>query len=1166
MSSLNVIALISGGKDSLYSLLHCVQNGHRIVALGNLHPALPPKTRSTELEGKFHLHQSYGEQQFASSDEGAEEDLNSFLYQTVGYNVVPLYGIALKLPLYRCEITGTAAQSGRSYDPYFLVSGSGTEQHNDETESLTDLLSYILQRHPEANAVSSGAILSNYQRVRIESVATRLNLVPLSYLWQYPVLPPPHATLRGGSNANRLDSQTGLLDDMALAHCDARIIKVSSGGLDEHLLGRNVADSRTRNRLARAMSPFFSNSNSSDLRGAILGEGGEYETLAVGGPKTVWKGGTIDFDMTKTMVETGEGGVMWLNIPEDAASIVPWEKDGGSYLLNSDPGQTGEEIKDALVPIPALYDPQFTSVTNTVRRKLRENLLIDNLSGDVPPKRILPNGESNSTSLICEPSVIFPATPQMSAMSPSPVYDNDNSYPFIQLSNITYLTSVPDLPLQIPSNHLLPSINVSDQQPSQPSGNVQLIELQSKSAIHALRSLLISLSLGPRNIMHTTLLLRNMSAFSTVNAIYSSLFPPGMPWPPSRVCVAVGDSLNVLGAGVDVAISVVVDARFCGDVGAGTGRHLNMREKLWSGLHVQSRSYWAPANIGPYSQAIRVAEMLESHILLDYGTLPGFAGVGPQRANRTLVLALGGHANDSVRVQEDANLVHRQPHQAVTLEEQELGETVFPETGPDLEVVYLAGQIPLMPSSMELYIPPAVTVSGSRTSPSKIASITDDSFTERAVLSLQHLWRVAQEQRMDVWAGAGIAYLPLPSHFGERAENESQKKQDADGHGEGIRPAEATREFPKARYKIREEVVVCQQVWQATNSYDREEEDLDGNDGDEDLEDEAAELASDIWHRQFNRPMQATSDLIITKQTTPGAHLHPLPDHHLMSEYVRFPQEGKGMGKQTPPLIVAEVSSLPRGADVEWSGLGLRVKRNEGLKLTIIRDWQESTIRSPPRDSAARTNVGEDNNSRLVVNWLHLSRCRQNQSAEDGRQAETWEEVEGGKTSTSNTVRTEQGHGTGPKGKGKEIIFLTLMFPYDPEPTNKDGQPGPATDHPSTFLSAIIHDILEPSTAPGVNNARPAAPPPSFASKPPPNHHVVHGTCYLPTHTPVDPSSLLSSLDLGPLTVIPCHRVWGTSVVSSSSSSSSNQPQRQNSDETHLEELTLAIELRVDIY
>ena len=39
---LNVIALVSGGKDSFFSLLHCLANGHRVVALANLYPPTPP--------------------------------------------------------------------------------------------------------------------------------------------------------------------------------------------------------------------------------------------------------------------------------------------------------------------------------------------------------------------------------------------------------------------------------------------------------------------------------------------------------------------------------------------------------------------------------------------------------------------------------------------------------------------------------------------------------------------------------------------------------------------------------------------------------------------------------------------------------------------------------------------------------------------------------------------------------------------------------------------------------------------------------------------------------------------------------------------------------------------------------------------------------------------
>ncbi|KAF2280851.1 adenine nucleotide alpha hydrolases-like protein, partial [Westerdykella ornata] len=229
--SLNVIVLISGGKDSLFSLLHCLANGHRVVALANLYPP------------------------------GLDEDLNSYMYQTVGHSLIPLYAAALGLPLYRQEIRGGAVHTEREY----------SYSHQEETESLIPLLRTVIAAHPTANAISTGAILSTYQRTRIESIALRLHLTPLSFLWQYPILPPY--------------SQSGLLDDMRAVGQVARIIKVASGGLDESFLWEDVASSRTVGRLKRAVARFGGNGD-----GAVLGEGGEYETLAVDGPGVLWRG------------------------------------------------------------------------------------------------------------------------------------------------------------------------------------------------------------------------------------------------------------------------------------------------------------------------------------------------------------------------------------------------------------------------------------------------------------------------------------------------------------------------------------------------------------------------------------------------------------------------------------------------------------------------------------------------------------------------------------------------------------------------------------------------------------------------------------------------------------------------------------------------------------
>lgn len=227
----NVIALVSGGKDSFFSILHCLANGHRLVALANLHPPAD-----------------------------GDEDINSFMYQTVGASLINLYEEALDIPIYRQEIHGTAVVHDRDYH----------QQEDDETEALVPLLEQVKQKHPEANAVSTGAILSTYQRTRVENVALRLGLTPLSFLWQYPFLPPY--------------LQSSLLMDMHAVGQDSRIIKVASGGLDESFLGENVANPKTVSRMKKALGRFSENGD-----GALVGEGGEFETLTVDGPSLIWK-------------------------------------------------------------------------------------------------------------------------------------------------------------------------------------------------------------------------------------------------------------------------------------------------------------------------------------------------------------------------------------------------------------------------------------------------------------------------------------------------------------------------------------------------------------------------------------------------------------------------------------------------------------------------------------------------------------------------------------------------------------------------------------------------------------------------------------------------------------------------------------------------------------
>ena len=87
--------------------------------------------------------------------------------------------------------------------------------------------------HPEATAVASGAILSNYQRLRIEHVAVRLGLTSLAYLWQ--------------------QGQGQLLDSMASADLHAILVKVAGVGLNASHLGKELETLHPT--LARLVSP-----------------------------------------------------------------------------------------------------------------------------------------------------------------------------------------------------------------------------------------------------------------------------------------------------------------------------------------------------------------------------------------------------------------------------------------------------------------------------------------------------------------------------------------------------------------------------------------------------------------------------------------------------------------------------------------------------------------------------------------------------------------------------------------------------------------------------------------------------------------------------------------------------------------------------------------------
>ena len=206
---MKVVGLMSGGKDSLNSLGKCLKHGHEIVCIANLSP-----------------------------EEEAEE-LDSFCFQTVGHGHVERIAVAMGVPLVRGKIKrGTSNVQSMAYP-------ARPSDQEDEVERLYDLLFDVKQQYPEVNAVSSGAILSNYQRLRVESVATRLGLVSLSYLWQR--------------------DQDDYVNELSEEGYEAAIIKIASMGMKKSHLGRHLSE-------------FKDDFLQLDYLHSA-GEGGEYETL-----------------------------------------------------------------------------------------------------------------------------------------------------------------------------------------------------------------------------------------------------------------------------------------------------------------------------------------------------------------------------------------------------------------------------------------------------------------------------------------------------------------------------------------------------------------------------------------------------------------------------------------------------------------------------------------------------------------------------------------------------------------------------------------------------------------------------------------------------------------------------------------------------------------------
>jgi len=283
---MKVCALISGGKDSCFNMIKAVEHGHEIVVLANLCP---------------------------QKDE--QQELDSFCFQTVGHNVVQAIAEAMELPLIRRKFSGVAVVKQLHY---------AQPTPDDEVEDLYELLLEVKRQHPDVDAVSCGAILSSYQRLRVESVCARLQLKSLAYMWQR--------------------DQVELLNEMIACNLNAILIKVASFGVTprEHL-GKSLSQLRSHFMHLHKTYGF-----------QPCGEGGEYETFTL--DCSLFKS-TIVIDESR-VVETDERSEVGhfiidkyhlerkkiLDVPSSFTTIISGNGNGSKN--QSREGKEGKESKE----------------------------------------------------------------------------------------------------------------------------------------------------------------------------------------------------------------------------------------------------------------------------------------------------------------------------------------------------------------------------------------------------------------------------------------------------------------------------------------------------------------------------------------------------------------------------------------------------------------------------------------------------------------------------------------------------------------------------------------------------------------------------------------------------------------------------------------------------
>ncbi|KAI3657469.1 hypothetical protein MP638_002732 [Amoeboaphelidium occidentale] len=439
-------ALISGGKDSVFNVLHCIANGHDIACLLNLYP-----TNNTD------------------------EDVDSWMYQTVGSSMVPVIADCMRLPLMRAVLrTDSKSNTSATYNESI-----GQADKEEEVEDLYILIKNAKEQY-HIEGVSVGAILSTYQRVRVENVCKRLGLKVYAYLWQ--------------------QGQLELMDSLVKCSFDVRLCKVAGMGLKKDLLMQKPVDEDFVALVERLESLYGTHP---------AGEGGEFESLVFDCPlfyrKIVLTGFSIHVASDDKLA------------PVAYATKISYE------LEDKNETERQKALNDAIEFIKREF---FTS---------------DPLQ-DVLQSEVISYSAGITTRSLKTPVITFQSAQFSSILN-------------VCLSGLKYDDQGKSLTIVEECNVLFDYICRFY--------NCEILN----------------------DAVFCQVVLRDMDSFAAVNEAYAKRFP--FTHPSCRACI---ENKYQFEKSDNISISIIVSRQ--------------KSDKENSILHVQSISYWAPANIGPYSQSI----------------------------------------------------------------------------------------------------------------------------------------------------------------------------------------------------------------------------------------------------------------------------------------------------------------------------------------------------------------------------------------------------------------------------------------------------------------------------------------------------------------------------------------------------------------------------------